>query len=144
MPDVSQIMADIEAWLDKATPGEWKHRPVVKGNHGELLRDEVVSGRLIVIEDVQREEDAADIAACSPVCIRALLDDAWVSLPADARDRLLAEARAGYGDLLADLTDAVQLALVEEAARDAARAAWPGLGAELVWETLHLMPLETP
>jgi hypothetical protein len=76
--------------------------------------------------------------------IRALLDDAWVSLTADARDRLLAEARAGYGDLLADLTDAVQLALVEEAARDAARAAWPGLGAELVWETLHLMPLETP
>jgi hypothetical protein len=87
----------------------------------------------------------ADAEACARAAIaeiRSFLEGCWLALPGAERDRLLADARAAYGHWLDGLGEAVQLALVEEAARDGVRARFPGLGADLVWECLHVQPLE--
>ncbi len=86
--------------------------------------------------------DAEALARLALAEIRALHERAWEALAPAERAALLAEARAGYGAILEDLAEAVQHALVEEAARDRVRARWPGLCAELVWESLRLSPLE--
>lgn len=86
--------------------------------------------------------DADELARLALGEIRALHERSWESLAPAERAALLAEARAGYGAMLEDLAEAVQHALIEEAARDRVRARWPGLCAELVWESLRIAPLE--
>ncbi len=89
-----------------------------------------------------RVADAEALARLALTEIRALHERAWEALEPGERAALLADARAGYGAMLEDLAEAVQHALIEEAARDRVRARWPGLCAELVWESLRLSPLE--
>jgi len=66
MSDVAQIIADIEAWLDKATPGPW-----VAVNGMLTFRVSAAVGDVAAAD----EPEARYIAACSPDRIRALLDE---------------------------------------------------------------------
>lgn len=96
MTDVVQIIAEIEAWLDKATPGEWRAGGGIFGKNvvlvaggvdtcpgatvwGEMARVTLsfaqdADGRQWYVNGTD-EANASYIAACSPDRIRALLDE---------------------------------------------------------------------
>lgn len=78
MTDVEKIIADIEAVLDKATPGEWT---IEAHGDGEVLyagRGLMTHGLNLVSlldGDQNWHHNRAYIAACSPDRIRALVDE---------------------------------------------------------------------
>jgi hypothetical protein len=94
-------------------------------------RDPQLAGLADRLADASGDPEAITRRALAE--FRLFFEEKWASLDLEDQAGLLAAARAGYGDWLSELGEAVQLALVEEAARDALRARYPALTAELVW-----------
>lgn len=78
MTDVAQIIADIEAWLDKATPGEWTIEPHGDGQVLYSGRGPTRHGLNLVYlreGDWNWHTNANYIVSVGPDRIRALLDE---------------------------------------------------------------------
>lgn len=72
MTDVAQIIADIEAWVDKATTGPW----VLFYDRPSYTISLLPAGRAgDICDNIESEANAQYIRVCSPDRIRALLDE---------------------------------------------------------------------